>query len=880
MDGRSSRIGRKLEIWVLLPLCLSAHAGTIKLNEMMSSNLMTIEDEDGDSSDWIELYNEGPDTVFLLGYGLSDEEDNPFKWTFPDVPLPQRGFLLVFASGKDRASWPGELHANFRIRADGELLLLTAPDAAQADVLEPVPLDSDISYGRVPDGGDGWWFFENPTPGESNGSDPPTQRAPPPIFLLPSGFYPAGIWVALSCEDPAAVIRFTLDGSPPTDTSSVYTDPMILATVTVVRAATWCQGMLPSKPVNVTYIVGYDTSLPVVSLITHPDNLWSDECGIYVEGPNAAPQQPHIGANYWQDWEIPVHFQFLDETGQFAHSMDVGMAIHGGWTRTLPQKSLRITARDEFGSDRIRYPLFPSEPISSFKALILRNSGNDWASTMMRDVLMTGLTKGAEIGIQAYRPVVVFLNGEYWGIHNLRERLSEFYLAAHYGVAKDSVDLIENNRRVNAGDMEAFAALTALVESNDLSDSSAYDSVRTMMDIEDFIRYQAVEIYLANKDWPANNIKCWHPRGPDGRFRWLLYDTDNGFCLHGSVDHNTLEYATAVDSDHWANPPHATLLLRKLLDNSRFRQDFIVRFCDLMNSFFAADRVLGHINRLRDGIADEMPSHEARWYPDHDWESQLETLRQFAVLRKGYVLDHLRAKFDLAGTLTLTVDRSPDQGGRVRVNPFFLDGYPWRGQYFSGLPIELHAEPFAGYRFMAWAGDTVATQQTMVIRPITNTRIQALFEPTSIPDCGIAITEINYHSADDWDTGDWVELFAYSGSQDLGGWMLQDRNDDHCFFFPWGTILHEGHHLVLASDRESFTALFPEVNSVIGDIGFDLGNTPTRISAFGPTLFPIRWLTCGQRYLLHPRGDSREAESSTPSHPHQMIHSTRDYTFQ
>jgi len=474
MSRRSRQIfvhGSVLAAVSLALLSLPASADQVAINEVMALNATTIADLDGDYSDWIELYNAGDKTIHLLGYGLSDDFSDPFRWIFPDVPLDPHSFLLVFASGKDYTAWPGELHTNFLIAAAGEEVVLTAPDSTIVDQLDPVAMETDVSYGRVPDGGHDWWFFQAPTPGETNGDEPPPTQAPPPVLSPPSGFYQPGMMLSIDCAYPTARIRFTLDGSTPGDSSHLYTDAFPLDSVTVVRAQAFVHGMFPSVVVSGSYIVGYETVLPVFSLITDPPNLWDEERGIYVMGPNADPDPPHEGANFWQDWEIPVHFDYFEPGGTLGISMAAGAKIHGGWSRIFPQKSLRVTARNEYGPTQIEFPFFPDLPIYSFNSVVLRNSGNDWQYTMIRDPLMTGLTVDSGIASAAYRPLVLFLNGEYWGIHNLREHLNRHYLASHYGVDADNVDIIENHHEANAGDTLAYHDLIAFVEGHDMSEN-------------------------------------------------------------------------------------------------------------------------------------------------------------------------------------------------------------------------------------------------------------------------------------------------------------------------------------------------------------------------------------------------------------------------
>ena len=809
-----------LPVFVLNIITIESIPAQPRLNEIMALNTSTLTDEDGEYSDWIELIYHGEESISLEGWILTDDPDEPDQWTFPSFSVQPGQVLVVFSSGKNRRQWPGELHTDFKITSSGEEIRLIAPDTSWSDYSPMMTLGPDVSLIRIPDGSGTWYASWNPSPGTENGTEIPTQKADGPRFSSPSGFYTQGTTLTLSTTYDAAVIRFTLDGSIPSDSSTVYETPLVCMETTVIRATTYRAGMLPSEPVSGTYVVGYETALPVISILTHPDNLWSDECGIYAEGPNAEPDHPHLGANYWQDWEIPVHFEFIGTAGIGEFATDAGMSIHGGWTRALPQKGLRITARDEYGCDRLNFRFFPESPLNEFKSLILRNSGNDWHSTMIRDALMTGLASPLSIATQAYRPAVVFLNGDYWGIHNLRERISEYYLASHYGVLPDNVDIVERNNRAIAGDTEAYEALASFAASHDLSQPALYDSISGMMDIEDFVRYQASEIYYANKDWPANNIKCWRERSASGLFRWIMYDTDNGFCLYGPVDHNTLEFATAEDSDHWANPPEATLLLRKLLANDSFRRLFITRFCDLMNVVFRSESVLEKIDSIAEGIISEMPAHEARWYPDHDWIEYLGILRDFAVRRSPYVYSHISNKFDLSDPVTITIHRAGGPAGVVRLNGLTVESYPIICRYFPGLTCTLESQSCMGYRFAGWDGDIQSNDSVLTLEADSDISITARFEYDAdvLP---VVITEVNYNGNPACDPGDWVEILSLYDDHYLSGWSLRDNTNSHEYIFDDGILLREGQHIVIVEDESAFRSVFPDVEPVL--TGLDYG---------------------------------------------------------
>ncbi len=769
------------------------------------------------------------------------------------------------------------LHTNFSINAGGEELWIHTDDGILIDQFAVPATSSEISWGRVPDGSENWYIFEVSTPGSTNGSDIPQERCPPPVFNPPGIFSQSPVEIEISCENESSIIWYTLDGGLPTEDELVSPTPLTLmaGSMTIIRAVCFQDGFLPSLPTSDSYIIDYDNNLPVMSVITDPDNLWDEETGIYVQGSNP----DFFGANYMQDWEIPVHFDFFEVDGSHGLSQDAGARISGRYSRMFPQKSMRLVARNAYGHDRFEYQFFPDLPIHAFKNLILRNGGNDWELAMLRDPLMTGLTKGLNIGYQAYRPVVVFLNGEYWGIHNMRERLDRFYLEDHFGADRDNLDLVEANYGdyyvpllyADEGDMEAYWLLHSYVEENDLSDPLLFDSLNTMMNVENFMNYQLSEIYFANSDWPGNNNRCWRERIEDGLFEWLVFDLDHGFKNHS---HNTLLYATDDSSPNMQNSPQSTLLLRKLLENNEFERRFITRFCDLINFNFKPEYMLEYIDSLSGNIADEMPIHVEHWYSDHDWEAQLDWLRQFASLREDYITEDFELYFNLDAFRFVYINCENPEYGSIKLNGFTLSNFPVLVKYYPGMDVSLSAEPFNEYVFNGWTGDFNSDLPLLTITVDDNLFIQCSFGPDNEYEGEVVITEINYHSSADFDTGDWIELYALDGDFDMSEWQLKDENDDNVYDFPLGTSLNAGEFLVIARTLEDFHYYHPDVQNVIGAFGFGLSDSGDMVRIFNQNLEQIDSVAYSDDppWPVQADGDGATLQLLDPELPNEFAH--------
>jgi len=718
------------------------------------------------------------------------------------------------------------LHTNFRLKAGGEFLGLVSPSGQWVDLINLPAMDPDVSYGRRIDGSAEWTFFGIPTPGEPNDTSAVQPPIAPPVFSLESGFYNEPQFLSLSHEDPAAVIRYTLDGSIPDDRSAIYTSPIPVMKTSVVRARAFRQGALPSPVVNHSYFIGENTALPVFSLITDPDNLWNDSTGIYTMGPNASPDFPYRGANFWQDWERPVYLEFFESDRSLAFSLHAGMKIFGGWSRAYPQRSLAIYARKKYGSGTIRYQLFPDKPIKEFESFVLRNAGNDWNFSFMRDALTHALVKGTHLVPQGYRPVVVFINGQYWGIYNLREKINEHFIAANYGADPDSIDFLEYDDVVIKGDASHYHQLLDFIRTHDLTNPDHYDVVASMMDIENFIDYQITEIFVNNQDWPSCNIKFWRPKKPGGRWRWILFDTDFSWGLYypDSYSFNSLAFATEPNGPDYPNPPWSTFLLRNLLVNPYFRVQFINRFADFMNTIFHPAHILPTISRLKTTLLPEMPRHLNRWNLDYDnWLREIEVISQFARKRAFYVRQHILEYFGLTDTVQIELNISPPGTGQLQINSVVPDSLPWRGVYFADVPIHLSARAEKGYRFVRWSGSITDSSAHLQLTPDRELTLTAEFEPLPHVQTPIRITELNYASAASIDPGDWLELYnAGTVPVNLGNWILMDSDTSHRFVFPPVTV-GPNQYLVVCRDTAKFRTVFPDVHPLVGDLpfGFD-----------------------------------------------------------
>ncbi|MBT4482640.1 MAG: T9SS type A sorting domain-containing protein, partial [Candidatus Latescibacteria bacterium] len=640
--------------------------------------------------------------------------------------------------------------------------------------------------------------------------------------------------VSLSCNSTNAVIRYTTNGSDPVESSQQYTTPLSITKTTVIKAGAFEDGLLPGKISTHTYIINDKSTLPVISIATDPDGFFSSSKGIYV--------------NYNEEtWERPIHLEFFESDGRLGFSIDAGSRIQGKSSSRFAQKPLSIFVRGQYGYDAINYQIFPDSPVSEFKSLILRNSGNDWSFTMFRDGLTSSLFRGVDLDIQEYRPTVVYINGEYWGIHNIREKHNEEYFESHHSVDPDNIDLLKPYWRVERpdgallieGDYLHYDAMLDYMTDNDLSISEHYNYIKTQLDIPSYINYLILEIYGDNKDWTGNNMKLWRPKTSEGKWRWLPWDLDftfggqNELGYERGVDnefgYNTLAFATDPEGG-WPYPPWTTFIFRKLLENQSFRNDFINRFADCFNTFLQNHIVMQKIHEVKSVIEPEMQDHIAKWGNSNkaiksvnDWYNSVKLVEEFGETRADSIRIYIIDEFNLSGTAMVDLDIPQPGTGTIRINTLSLDEFPWSGTYFKGVPVVITAQPAPGYRFAGWSGIAAQDSISIDVNVNDNLTLTAHFEAAKDVSGPIVINEINYNSSTDFNPEDWVELYNTSTEKiELSGWVFKDEDDAHKFVFPDNTVIEPDDYIVLCRDKSLFHQMFPDIEKYIGDISFGL----------------------------------------------------------
>lgn len=681
-------------------------------------------------------------------------------------------------------------------------------------------------------------------------------------FEPKGGKFEQAISVVLT-SDPGANIYYTLDGSVPSSGSSRYTSPIAVKDVNVIRAVAYFQGKRSATQTQ-SYFCDRAYSLPIVSIATNPENLWDYSSGIYVKGCCADTVEPYLGANFWKDWEKYANIEMYDEEGELCFNQGVGINLFGGYSRMLPQKSLAIFARSKYGEKKIKYPIFPERDYDEYKSFIIRNSGGDFQRTHFRDAFMTQLAAPTGVAIQAYRPAIIFLNGQYWGIQNLREKISEHYLESNFGVDKDNVDILRHNGVVRHGTSKNYKALLNFLRTKDLSKDAVVEELRVFMDIEDYIRYNIAETYSDNRD-AGGNIRYWRERTDSAKWRWVLYDLDLGLGNNepSGYKHNTVKKFTNANAEAWPDPAWSTFIIRSLLTNKKLETQYINTFADHLNTVYSEETALALVDKMQNTLKEEMPYHTKRWFTSYKkWEHHVEILRTFVRERPTYLRQFIMEKFGLKGTLIVSVKSPGKDVAKVEFNSLKLIE-DFSGIYFKNVPVTITVEPKHDYVFKGWKGRT-ETEMSITIIPTADLMVEPIFEAkkkSTLFD-SLIFNELGVYQPEGDTSGDWVELYNRSTQPiDLSGWVFTDDDYNSGFIIPNDVIVNPSSYLILTEKRLNFQAYYlADSIQAIGDFEFGLSKKSEHLKLYDNKGYLVdsltyekqEWDTLATLNLVHP----------------------------
>lgn len=668
------------------------------INELMQSNVDCIMDDLNDFPDsWVELYNPSDETVDLQGYRLGITSSAEVAWRLPASQIPPHGYIVVYCDKVGKG-----LHAPFRLESGkgGNLYLFQGSDLADklTDLAkQPAP---NIAYGRETDGNEVRGFLVFATPGYANCGKTCKSVLGEPVFSEPGIVKSDGGQISLELSLPAGVpgetvIVYTLDGSEPSLTNGrVYNGrPISISTTLTVRARLFCEGWISPRSTTHSYIFHpRKQSLPVISVTTDERYLTDTQIGICVRG-SYNKEKP----NYEYNWRRPAQIELFDGEG-------IGSAINqlceirvmGGASRKSPLKSLILYAHKRFGKKRLEYEFFPDQKpgLVDFKSVLLRNAGNDFDHLYMRDaVIQRSVAQFVDLDWQAWRPAVIYINGKYKGILNIRERSTEDNIYTNYGGLED-IDMVENWKDLKTGDWNLYNRFIEYVKEggHSLEDYERY------IDWQEFINLMVMNLYFNNQDFPSNNIVMWRPRAAGGRWRFVAKDTDFGLGIwNAPASYNTIKWLYTPGYDRMrnvGNTPEATFLFRKMMENSDFCREFIDRACVYMGDFLNGRGVGMLMESMYENVEAELPYHLEMYRRTlRNYQKEFQDAIKWAEERTLCFYQQIGDFFQLGEPVCLKVNRelASELPADISLNGVRLSSGSFNGYFYPNRELTISA---------------------------------------------------------------------------------------------------------------------------------------------------------------------------------------------
>ncbi|HEX2956930.1 MAG TPA: CotH kinase family protein [Chitinispirillaceae bacterium] len=744
-----------LFISLLINFCAYG-ASDVLINEVMPSNIDILMDDINEFPDsWVELYNSTDSPVNIQGWYVSDSALNKKKWKIvTSLLIPAKGYALLYIDEYDTL----QLHANFKLDIDGGSLFLTASDGITIrDSITYNKMPPNLSCGRTIDGGTRSGWFRKGTPGYSNSTAylvENNQVAPIPRFSIPAGVYNGSVNISLSLPSGFTELKiyYTIDGSEPDESSPVYSGPLSFQSSTTLRAKVIDTSYLPRPSTTQSYIItNRKLTLPVLSITTDTSYLFDPEHGIFVWGKEYISKYSEENEEYKfrqysnlsHNWRRPMNIEYFDGNNHTPVINQTGeMRISGGGSRFQhEQKSFVVYANKRFGTKRFYHKFFndklPVEKGNGYKSLVVRNAGNDCSYAFMRDALIQNLYGGkTNADYLSYQPAIVYINGKYQGIENIRERSEDDYYLSNYNLKEDEIDMFDNSILQN-GNETAFKALKNLV-----SGEFTYNQLNALVDIDNYLRYSVLYLFAWNADWPGNNYVFWRPS--NGRFRWVLKDLDFGFGLDrgfsGDTAANSVFYILnpGVNSNAWAYNESNTFLFRRVLadKDSVVKQKFIDYYLVTLGDLLRENVIATMADSFAANIRTEYPFHATRWNgpqrytapcfrndkaltPDN-WEKEIQLIKRWAGARIRNVYDSLSAQFKLGAFVPLEVTTSTEDTAVILMNSIKVHYSSFEGKWPVGRPLLLSAaDSINGCLFKKWEVTTISGTDTSEVENFT-----------------------------------------------------------------------------------------------------------------------------------------------------------------
>ena len=719
------------------------------INEYSAANYSDYTDSYGDYEDWFELYNTGDSPQDLTGYYLSDKANNLTKFQISSPTLLNgNSHLRIFASGRDEENG-SDIHTNFKIHQTkgNEWIILTAADGITIiDSVFVKPCLTNHSRGRLTDGDEDWGVFTTVSPSNSN-NNAFEKYATQPIFSVQPGFYPSNISLEITSTEENSEIYYTTDGSYPNNGSILYTGPLTISETSVIKAIAVSSNneVLNSFMEYGTFFINDTYTMPVLSVS-------GNDLDVLLGGIQFVP----LGT-----------FEYYKQNGELADKARGEFNEHGNDSWAYDQRGFDYITRDQLGYNyAIKDELFRTKDRDKYQRLIIKAAANDnypfaygGSGAHIRDSYVQSLSQIADLRMdeRSFEPCVMFLNGEYWGLYEIREKVDDKDFTDYY-YDQDSVAFLKtwantwadvlSDGQTEASVMTDWDNIREFITNNDMSDPANYDYAKSVYNMGSLIDYFILNTYVVNADWLNYNTGWWHGLKEDGdkkKWRYILWDMDNTFD-HGA---NYTQVPTQNPNADPCNPEglgdeggqgHIPIW-NALLDNDEFFADYINRWTDLSNSYFSCDFLIGHLDSLIDIIEPEMPAQIEKWGGNYNtWQNNVQDMRDFITTRcemiNGGILDCYQDEYGIEGPYDVTIVVEPPLTGEISMNGFDLTESPFLGTYFGGITQEIEANANQDYTFDYWEFSTNtpinSTNSTLEYSLSSDLTITAHFAPNNI----------------------------------------------------------------------------------------------------------------------------------------------------
>lgn len=621
---------------------LTAKLTASPYSSLYISEMMCVSSNDGSwKNDFIEIHNAAKKAISLKGYGLSKDSAQA-AFTFPDIEIAAGGYVIVYCTGRNVSAAGKTMQAAFKLNQGGEEVFLFDSGSHIIDSMNSGKQTYGRSSGRLPSEKNKVYVFGTPTPGKSNEeSKTYLGYAPMPQLSANGGYVQAGTKVTITAPEDCNVY-YTTNGKDPNSSSTKYTKEITVKKSTVIKAIATKKGCLSSQVVYSTFLVENEHSIPVVSVSANPDDLFSNAKGImssYIGGlVKGAP-------NYQSDEERKISFEYYVD-GKKATSFQAAARVSGEYSRKAPQKALAIIMGESYGTNESYFPFFEEYSADKFEALLLRPSGQDWSRAHLRDEFCSRILRGSTVqcDYQEAQPVALYINGKYWGLYYLREKLNEDYLVNKYGYTKGKIDIVKWEKIEQSGSNDDYIALLDFCRDKDMTVAKNYEYVCSKVDIDSLIDWWVFETYIANND--TGNIRCYRDQ-TGGKWHWMLFDMDNAFYLS--------TYKTNYIEKYVLGPYHGesqcrNTLIRRLLTNSEFKNKFITAYCRHLKTTFEPERLNKILDDLVAEIEDEMTRQQTRWDKPtiSFWQYNIKVIKKIISEKPEMAKNQLRKSLNIS----------------------------------------------------------------------------------------------------------------------------------------------------------------------------------------------------------------------------------------